>query len=170
MSMAASRAATTFDLLDYLDDLPLESSQHSVNEDHEQQQVSESGHSRRADEETLEDSSDYIDVTIAWTTRPSDRPLSSDNKKEAHPESSDREQQHESSQTTDSSDNDGNPDAGTEPHEQRHHPQEDAQEDLRWRVDLSKLLLSTNGTLEKFHMSKWRETLQLVRGAGPACV
>lgn len=166
-----AKAATSFDLLDYIDDLSLGQPELTTDERLVQP-------FQLAADESLDDSTEYIDVTLPWLTitraltPPLDSPLSGMNAAN-NPSVADVNQVlHERSSNIDSY---GSSDTHAEdaiaaqdqpsPHKHKSRSRKndnDAQADLQWRVDLSTLAVGASSTLEKFHLYKWRETLQLV--------
>ncbi|TYZ61195.1 hypothetical protein PybrP1_009887 [[Pythium] brassicae (nom. inval.)] len=153
-------AATSFDLLDYLDDLALDASELTTDESLKQP-VELADTPQKADDDDdkqLDDSTEYIDVTIPWTTTRAltpaiERPLSGSNMANASAGGLNQVLHDVGVAQNQSS---------PPKHERRSQESgSKARGDLRWRVDLSTLSVAPSGTLEKFHLYKWREMLQL---------
>lgn len=149
-----------YDPLAYLDDLPPYDSHH--------QQPEQTVHEAEDDED------EYIDVSLPWTKESAHLlgDLGNEHANGSGGKSSDINEQLTSSQDNNSNSSNDEPTAADERaltalhlsnHHQRAQLSLSGQCESQWAVDLNALLATTNGTLEKFHLHKWRECFHLVR-------
>lgn len=153
-----------YDPLSYLDDLPFD-----LQQQHQQQPETAITHEAEEDEED-----EYIDVSLPWTKEGAHGlgALEKGHASDPGDKISDNHEQLTPSLDSGSSNNNEPATAFNRPptalklessHHHRSHQFTFEQGDSQWAVNLNVLLVSTNGTLEKFHLNKWKECFQLVR-------
>lgn len=163
----ASYPTTGYDLLDYLDDLDDDDDALPAEQEQQPRQPAEpqaTAAKRNEPEDSNdegdedEDSSEYIDVTLPWTAIAAEV-AGLDTPDNVNTGESSEPAQRDNAATDSQANNSSNgTTAKTSP---TRVAQALAPPDM-WAIDLTALLVpSAAGTLEKFHLLKWRETLQL---------